>query len=153
MGRIKAQVSDEMRGFGVTIEDVRLRRADLPAENTQAILGRMQSERAAGGARRPGRRARRRASRIRADADRDRTVLLAEARANADKLRGQGEAQAITTYADAVQRDPGFFATYRTLQAYREAFSNGSSRLVMTPGDDFLKYLRQAPTVNDDKPR
>ena len=145
MGRIKSQVSDEMRGFGITIEDVRLRRADLPQENTQAILGRMQSERqrVAAQARAEGAEA---SLRIRADADRDRTVLLAEARANADKLRGQGEEQAIKTYADAVQRDPGFFATYRTLQAYREAFGpNSGSRLVLTPDMDFLKLLREAP--------
>ena len=145
MGRIKSQVSDEMRGFGIEIEDVRLRRADLPAENTQAILGRMQSERqrVAAQARAEGQEA---SLRIRADADRDRTVLLAEARANADKLRGQGEGQAIKTYADAVERDPGFFATYRTLQAYREAFgANSQSRLVMTPDMDFMKLLREAP--------
>lgn len=145
MGRIKTQVSEEMRGFGITIEDVRLRRADLPQENTQAILGRMQSERqrVAAQARAEGAEA---SLRIRADADRDRTVLLAEARANADKLRGQGEEQAIKTYADAVQRDPAFFATYRTLQAYREAFGpNSGSRLVLTPDMDFLKLLREAP--------
>ena len=145
MGRIKSQVSDEMRGFGIEIEDVRLRRADLPAENTQAILGRMQSERqrVAAQARAEGQEA---SLRIRAEADRDRTVLLAEARANADKLRGQGEGQAIKTYADAVERDPGFFATYRTLQAYREAFgANSQSRLVMTPDMDFMKLLREAP--------
>lgn len=145
MGQTKAQVSAEMRGFGISIEDVRLRRADLPAENTQAILGRMKSERerVASQARAEGAEA---SLRIRADADRDRTVLLAEARANADKLRGQGEQQAIKTYADAYQQDPAFFATYRTLQAYREAFGpNSGSRLVLTPDMDFLKMLREAP--------
>ena len=145
MGLIKVQVSDEMRGFGVTIEDVRIRRADLPPENTQAILGRMKSERerVASQARAEGAEA---SLRIRADADRDRTVLLANARANADKLRGQGEETAIKTYADAFQRDPSFYATYRTLQAYREAFGpNSASRLVLTPDMDFLKLLREAP--------
>ena len=145
MEQIKAQVSNEMRGFGITVVDVRLRRADLPPENTQAILGRMQSERqrVAAQARAEGAEA---SLRIRADADRDRTVLLAEARANADKLRGQGEEQAIKTYADAFERDPGFYATYRTLQAYREAFGPTSkSRLVLTPDMDFLKLLREGP--------
>ncbi len=142
---VKGQVADEMRGFGVTIEDVRLRRADLPQENTQAILGRMKSERerVASQARAEGAEA---SLRIRADADRDRTVLLAEARANADKLRGDGERLAIKIYADAFERDPAFYATYRTLQAYREAFgSNSGSRLVLTPDMDFLKLLREAP--------
>ena len=146
MGLIKNQVSAEMRGFGITIEDVRLRRADLPPENTQAILGRMKSERerVASQARAEGAEA---SLKIRADADRDRTVLLADARAGADKLRGLGEATAIKTYADAYQRDPTFYSTYRTLQAYRDAFGPSSgSRLVLTPDMDFLKLLKQAPT-------
>jgi membrane protease subunit HflC len=145
MGLIKRQVSEEMRGFGISIEDVRLRRADLPPENTQAILGRMKSERerVASQARAEGAEA---SLRIRADADRDRTVLLADARANADKLRGLGEETAIKIYADAYQRDPAFYSTYRTLQAYREAFgANSGSRLVLTPDIDFLKMLREAP--------
>ena len=145
-GLIKEQVSQEMKGFGITIEDVRLRRADLPEENTQAILGRMKSERerVANQARAEGAEA---SLRIRADADRDRTVLLADARAAADRLRGEGEEQAIKIYADAYQRDARFYETYRTLQAYREAFGRDSaSRLVLTPEVDFLKLLREAPT-------
>lgn len=145
MGQIKAQVADEMKGFGVAIEDVRLRRADLPEANTQAILGRMKSERerVASQARAEGAEA---SLRIRADADRDRTVLLAEARAGADRLRGDGERLSIKTYADAFQQDPQFYETYRTLQAYREAFGKDSgSRLVLTPGNDFLRLLREAP--------
>jgi membrane protease subunit HflC len=152
MALIRQQVNDEMKNFGVTVEDVRIRRADLPAENTQAILTRMQSERerVATQARAEGAEA---SARIRADAERERTVLLANAKATADKLRGQGEAQAIATYADAAQRDPAFFQTWRTLLAYREAFANGGSRLVMTPGSDFLKLLRDAPKSDGDKPR
>ena len=144
MGRIKDQVSEEMRGFGVAIEDVRLRRADLPEENTQAILGRMKSERerVASQARAEGAEA---SLRIRADADRDRTVLLAEARAASDRLRGEGERQSIKIYADAFQQDVAFYETYRTLQAYREAFGAGGSRLVLTPDMDFLRLLREAP--------
>ena len=147
-GLVKGQVADEMKSFGVTIEDVRLRRADLPPENTQAILNRMKSERerVASQARAEGVEA---SLKIRADADRDRTVLLAEARANADKLRGDGERQAIKIYADAFQKDPAFYTTYRTLQAYRESFgANSASRLVLTPEMDFLKLLREAPTAN-----
>ncbi len=145
MERIKVQVADEMKNFGVAIEDVRLRRADLPEANTQAILGRMKSERerVASQLRAEGAEA---SLRIRADADRDRTVLLAEARAQADRLRGDGERLSIKTYADAFQQDPQFYETYRTLQAYREAFGkDGGSRLVLTPGNDFLRLLREAP--------
>ena len=144
MGLIKQQVSDEMLSFGVQIEDVRLRRADLPEENTQAILSRMKSERerVASQLRAEGFEA---AARIRANAERDRTVLLADARASAEKLRGQGEEQATKIYADAYQQDPQFFTTYRTLQAYRDAFGQGKSRLVLTPDADFLKLLRESP--------
>ncbi len=144
MGDIRKRVNDEMQGFGVDIQDVRIRRADLPAENTQAILSRMISERqrVAAQGRAEGAEA---SARIRADADRERTVLLANAKATADQLRGKGEAQAIAQYADAFQRDPAFFTTWRTLQAYREAFNAGTLHLVMSPGDDFLKLLRQAP--------
>ena len=144
MGTVRGQVTEEMRAFGVTIEDVRLRRADLPEENTRAILSRMKSERdrIAKQLRAEGAEA---SARIRADAERDRTVLLAEARAQADRLRGDGERQAIKIYADAYGRDPDFYSTYRTLQAYREAFVNGQSRLVLTPDSDFLKMLREEP--------
>ncbi len=144
MTAIKNQVNGEMHGFGVQIVDVRIRRADLPEENTDAILQRMQSERkrVAAQARAEGAEA---SARIRADADRQKTVLVAQARADADRLRGEGEAQAIAIYAAAFQRDPGFFATWRTLQAYRSAFEAGKSRLVLSPQDDFLKLLQGVP--------
>jgi modulator of FtsH protease HflC len=150
-GRIMAQIRDqsnqEMKGFGIVVEDVRIRRADLPEENTQAVLARMQSERerVAKQARAEGAES---SAKIRADAERERTVLLADARATADKLRGEGEAGSINTYAAAVGRDPEFFRTWRTLQAYKEAFGNGSARLVMTPGEDFLSLLAHAPQVD-----
>jgi membrane protease subunit HflC len=144
MATIRDQVNAEMRAFGVDIEDVRIRRADLPEENTQAILQRMQSERVrvASQARAEGAEA---SARIRADADRERTVLLADARATADKLRGQGEEAASRLYAQAYGQDPGFFATWRTMQAYRAAFDGGGSRLVLTPDNDFLRLLQAVP--------
>ena len=144
MALIRDQVNTEMTGFGVKVEDVRIRRADLPEENTQAILQRMQSERerVARQARAEGAEA---SAKIRANAERERTVLLADARATSDNLRGLGEGQAIATYADAFQRDPHFFEVWRTLQAYRDAFAAGTSRLVMSPNDDFLKMLHDAP--------
>jgi modulator of FtsH protease HflC len=145
MGLIRDQVNAEMKSFGISVVDVRIRRADLPPENTQAILQRMQSERerVARQARAEGAEA---STRIRANAERERTVLLAEARAQADKLRGEGEAKAIAIYADAFQRDPHFFRVWRTLQAYRDAFAAGTSRLVLTPDDSFLNLLGTAPT-------
>ena len=144
MASIRQQVDKEMRGFGVTVEDVRIRRADLPRENTEAVLTRMQSERerVAAQARAEGAAA---GARIRADAERDRTVLLANANAKADQLRGEGEAAATKLYADAYNRDPGFYATWRTLEAYRAAFDTGKARLVLSPDSDFLRLLTKAP--------
>lgn len=145
MGLIRTAVNTDMRGFGVTVLDVRIRRADLPPENTEAVLARMQSERqkVAKQLRAEGAEA---ATKIRADADRQRTVLLADARAQADELRGQGEHQAIAIYAEAYQKDPHFYSVWRTLQAYRTAFDAGRARLVLTPNNDFLRLLQQAPT-------
>ncbi|HEX4259846.1 MAG TPA: protease modulator HflC [Acetobacteraceae bacterium] len=144
MGQIRTEVNSEMRGFGVSVEDVRIRRADLPAENTEAVLARMQSERQriAARARAGGTAA---ATEIRADADRERTVLLADAQAKADTLRGAGEARAIAVYAAAFGQDPHFFGIWRTLDAYRRAFAAGHAHLVLSPGDAFLKMLRAAP--------
>jgi membrane protease subunit HflC len=143
MGEIRRQVNEEARRFGVGIEDVRIRRADLPEENTQAILSRMQSERerVAREARAEGAEV---AARVRAGADRERTVLLAESQAQADTLRGQGEQEAIKLFAAAFQQDPEFFGFYRSMQAYREAFSGGETRLVLTPDSEFFRYFRQS---------
>jgi membrane protease subunit HflC len=137
-------VNSEMANFGVAIEDVRIRRADFPEENTQAILNRMKSERqrVAAQARAEGAET---YAKIKADAERDRTVLLADARATADKLRGEGERSAIGIYADAFQRDPQFFSVWRTLQAYREGFASGQSRFVVSTDDDFFKMLHAEP--------
>ncbi len=144
MASIRDQVNAEMPGFGVSIEDVRIRRADLPQENTQAILQRMQSERqrVAAQARAEGAEA---SAKIRADAERERTVLLAEARATADRLRGEGEAGAIAIYAKAFSQDPWFFGVWRTLQGYRDAFATGAARLVITPDNAYLRYLQAPP--------
>ncbi len=145
MATIRDRVNTQMKGFGVAIEDVRIRRADLPEENTKAILARMQSERqrVAAQARAEGAEA---SAKIRADAERDRTVLLAEARATSDRLRGEGEAEATRISAKAYSQDLNFFNAWRTLQAYRDSFDTGASRLVLTPNNDFLRYLQSPPT-------
>jgi len=143
MGEIRRQVEDEAQQFGITVEDVRIRRADLPEENTQAILNRMQSERerVAREARAEGAEV---AQRVRASAERERTVLLAEAQSQAELLRGQGEQDAIRIFAEAFQRDPEFYQFWRTMQAYREAFGEGGTRLVLTPDSEFFRYFRQS---------
>ena len=146
MTAIRDLVNTEMKPFGITVEDVRIRRADLPDGNTQAILARMQSERE-----RVARQARAEGAetsqRIRADAERDRTVLLAEARANAERLRGEGEAEATRIYNRAYGADQNFFTAWRTMQAYRAAFADGSTRMVLSPDSDFLKLLRNPPSA------
>jgi membrane protease subunit HflC len=140
---IRRQVNDEARRFGIEVTDVRIRRADLPEQNTQAILQRMQSERE-----RVAREVRaegaQEALRIRAGADRERTVLLAEAQQQADILRGEGEQEAIGIFAAAFQRDPQFFQFWRSMQAYREAFSEGETRLLLSPDSEFFRYFRQS---------
>jgi membrane protease subunit HflC len=146
MADIRTQVNVEARRFGIVVEDVRIRRADLPEENTQAILSRMQSERerVAREARAEGAEV---AARVRAGADRERTVILAEAQAQADILRGQGEQESIRILADAFQRDTQFFAFWRSMQAYREAFGEGSegNRLVLTPDSEFFRFFKDIP--------
>ncbi|PZW50949.1 protease FtsH subunit HflC [Humitalea rosea] len=143
MTGIRRQVNEEARRFGIEVEDVRIRRADLPEENTQAILARMQSERerVAREARAEGAEV---AARVRAGADRERTVILAEAQAQSDVLRGQGEQESIRVFADAFQRDPQFYQFYRTMQAYREAFSDGDTRLVLSPDSEFFRFFRES---------
>jgi membrane protease subunit HflC len=147
MASIAEQVNTEMRAFGVTVEDVRIRRADLPEENTQAILARMQSERqrVAAQARAEGAEA---AARIRADAERERTVLLADAQAAADRTKGEGEAEATNIFAAAFGKDPEFFGFWRAMDGYKEALGGNNSRLVLTPDNDYLRYL-QAPPRNE----
>src|SRR6478735_6569096 len=146
MGEIRQRVNAEARSFGIEVTDVRIRRADLPEENTQAILSRMQSERErvarelrAEGAEQ--------AQRIRAQAERERTVMLAEAQSQSEILRGQGEQTAIRIFAEAFQQDPDFFQFWRTMQAMREAFSDGDTRLLLSPDSDFFKYFRSIPTT------
>ena len=144
MAAIRTQVNTEMKNFGVAIVDVRIRRADLPQENTQAILSRMQSERQriAARARAEGAEA---SQRIKAEAERDRTVIVADARATADNLRGEGEGEATNIYAKAFGQDPAFFSIWRTYQGYRDIFDSGSARVVLSPDNDYLKYLQTAP--------
>ena len=140
MRNISDRVNNEAKKFGVEIVDVRIKRADLPEENNQAIYRRMQAERE-----RDAREARARgaeeAQKIRADADRQRSVLLAEAERQAQTLRGQGDADKTRILGAAYGRDPEFFDFYRTLEAYRKSLGNGDTNLVLSPDSDFLKFF------------
>jgi modulator of FtsH protease HflC len=140
MGEIRKRVEEDTQELGIQVVDVRIRRADLPEQNTQPILARMQSERERV-AREVRAKGAEEAQRITAAADRDRTVLLAEAQAKANALRGEGEQAAITIFAEAFQRDPEFFQFYRTMQAWREAFSDGETRMLLSPDSDFFRYF------------
>jgi membrane protease subunit HflC len=142
MSDIKAQVNSEITGFGVEIIDVRMRRADLPEETSQSIFARMRSEREreAAEARAQGQE---QSQQIRSRADRERTVLIAEAQRDAQKLRGEGDNQAMKIISDAMGRDASFYAFYRTLEAYRNAFRTEDTTLVLSPTGDFFRYFNE----------
>ena len=140
MGQIRDQVNQEMGGFGVSIEDVRIRRADLPEENSQAIFARMKSEREQQAAQYRGEGAEA-AQTVRANADRERTVILAEAQREAQKVRGDGDAESIKIYAAAFEQNKEFFSFYRSMQAYRDALNGRTTSFVLTPDSGFFRYF------------
>ena len=139
MARIREQVNRESRSFGMEIVDVRIRRADLPEANSQAIFQRMQTEREreATEIRAQGEEA---AQRIRSRADREVTVLVADATREGEQIRGEGDAERTSIFAQAFGQDPEFFSFYRSMQAYEAGFSNGAS-LVISPDSDFFRYF------------
>ena len=140
MNRIRDEANKALGRFGVEIVDVRIKRADLPAENSQAIFRRMQTEREreAKELRAQGAEI---AQRIRARADRERRVLIAEAQKRAEILRGEGDAEAIRIFAEAFGQDVDFFKFYRTMQAYRQALGDGNTSIVMSPESDFFRFF------------
>ena len=140
MRRITEQVDREAAGIGVQLVDVKIRRADLPAENSAAIYQRMQTERQreATEIRAQGEEA---ARRIRATADRTTTVIVAEANGESERLRGDGDAEVNRIFADAYGKDPDFFAFYRAMLAYQEGLRPEDTRLVIGPDSDFFRYF------------
>ncbi|MBC6444036.1 MAG: protease modulator HflC [Alphaproteobacteria bacterium GM202ARS2] len=140
MASIQERVASEVRAFGIDIIDVRIRRADLPAANSQAIFERMKSERLreAKEFRAQGEEA---AQRIRSKAERERTVILAEARRDAEKLRGIGDGTAIRLYVQAFNKDTEFFSFYRSMQAYERALQGDSTTMVLSPDSQFFKHF------------
>lgn len=151
MRRIGERVAANARDLGVEVVDVRIRRADLPEANSEAIFQRMQTERQqeAREIRAQGEEA---ALRVRAAADRTATVLRAEAQRESEQIRGTGDAQRGAIFAQAYQVDPDFFSFYRAMQAYREGLSNDGTRLVLSPDAEFFRYFNnpgRRPAASD----
>jgi modulator of FtsH protease HflC len=140
MGRVRDQLDREARAFGIEVVDVRIRRADLPEPNSQAVYSRMQTERQRQAAtiRAEGNQ---KNLEIRAKADRDVIVLVAEAESRAQQIRGEGDAERNRIFAEAYGKDPDFFAFYRSMQAYEAGLRSGDTRLVLRPDSDFFKYF------------
>lgn len=140
MSDIRDEVNREAQRFGIEVIDVRIRRADLPEANSLAIFDRMKSEREkeAREYRAQGQEA---SKRIRSIADRDKTVILANASKKGQILRGEGDSQSIKIYANAFKKDPEFFMFYRSMQAYKESLSDESTTMVLSPNSDFFKYF------------
>jgi membrane protease subunit HflC len=144
MIQIRDEVAAQAKSFGVDVVDVRVRRADLPKENSEAIYARMKSERQQQAAQYRGEGAEQ-AQTVRANAERERTVILAEAQRDAQRVRGDGDSQAIKIYADAFGQDKEFFAFYRSLQAYRAALNGHDTSFVISPGSNFFRYFNGPP--------
>jgi modulator of FtsH protease HflC len=146
MHQIRDEVNTQSKGFGIDVIDVRVKRADLPEENSQAIFDRMKSERQreAAGYRAEGAR---QAQQIRADADRQRIEIIADSQKQSQILRGQGDGDAIRITADAYGKDAAFFSFYRSLQAYREGLSGQGTTLVLSPDSSFFRYLENGPQL------
>ena len=141
MQDVRSRLLDEAKAFGIEIVDVRIKRVDFVADITDSVYRRMESERkqVANELRSTGVAD---SEKIRADADRQREVLLAEAYRDAQKIRGEGDAKASALYADAFGRDPQFAQFYRSLEAYRATFRNRSDLMVVDPGSEFFKAMR-----------
>jgi membrane protease subunit HflC len=142
MSRVREKVDQDLRRIGVEIIDVRLKRVDLPQDVSESVYRRMEAERKriANELRSTGAAD---AEKIRADADRQREVLLAEAYRDAQRVRGEGDAKAAAIYAAAFNQNPEFFSFYRSMEAYRNTFRR-SDLLVIEPNSDFLRYFRDS---------
>jgi membrane protease subunit HflC len=140
MARIRDQLDKEADGYGIEVVDVRIRRADLPEQNSQAVYQRMQTERqrqaaefrAQGG---------QNAQEIRSKADREATVIVAEANSTAEQVRGVGDAERNRLFAEAYGKDPDFFAFYRSMTAYENGLKSNDTRFLLRPDSDFFKFF------------
>ena len=140
MGRIREQLDHEADGYGIEVVDVRIRRADLPEQNSQAVYQRMQTERqreaaefrAQGG---------QKAQEIRSKADREATVIIAEANSTAEQTRGVGDAERNRLFAEAYGKDADFFSFYRSMTAYENGLKSNDTRFLLRPDSDFFRYF------------
>ena len=141
MQDVRSRLADEAKSFGIEIIDVRIKRVDFVADITESVYRRMESERkqVANELRSKGAAD---AEKIRADADRQREVIVAEAYRDAQKIKGEGDAKASALYADAFGRDPQFAQFYRSLEAYRTTFRNKADVMVLDPSNDFFRVMR-----------
>ena len=144
---IQSQVNEEAKNFGINIVDVRIKRADLPPANSEAIYKRMQTEREreAKEFRAQGAEI---AQKIRSTADKDVTVILAEANKKSEIMKGQGDGERNKIFANAFGRDPQFFAFYRAMQAYEKALIGGETSLVLSPDSEFFKFFGKSIKPN-----
>ncbi|RKQ70391.1 protease modulator HflC [Oceanibaculum indicum] len=138
--QMTSEVNASVERLGLQIVDVRVRRADYPEQTSQAIYNRMRSERE-----REAKEARAEgfelAQQIRADADRQRVVIIANAEREAQIVRGQGDADAINIYAEAFSRDQQFFSFYRSMEAYRDSLGQDGTTMVLSPNSDFMRFF------------
>ena len=143
MARIRNQLDKEADGYGIEVIDVRIRRADLPEQNSQAVFQRMQTERqreaaefrAQGG---------QKAQEIRSSADREATIIIAEANSKAEQTRGEGDAERNRLFAESYGKDPDFFAFYRSMTAYENSLKSNDTRFLLRPDSDFFKFFGSA---------
>jgi membrane protease subunit HflC len=140
MVKISALVNEQALAFGINVIDVRVKRADLPEANSQAIYARMRTERE-----REAREFRAQGAeigqRIRSRADREKTVLIADAEKESQILRGEGDGERNRIFADAFNQDPDFFAFYRTMQAYGEALGDDRTTMILSPDSQFFRFF------------
>jgi membrane protease subunit HflC len=143
MADVQKKADADARAIGIEIVDVRLKRVDLPPEVSESVYRRMETERkrVANELRSQGAAE---AEKIRADADRQREVIVAEAYRDAQKIKGEGDAKAAAIYGRAFGQNPEFYAFYRSLEAYRQSFGHKSDLLVIDPSADFFKYLKNS---------
>jgi len=140
MAQVRKQVSDEAKAFGIEVVDVRIRRADLPEQNSQAVYRRMQTERQQEAAQFRAQGAQK-GQEIKARADRDVTVLVADATATAERTRGEGDAERNRIFADAFSRDTEFFSFYRAMQAYEAGLKSHDTRMLLKSDSEFFRYF------------
>jgi modulator of FtsH protease HflC len=143
MGRIRDQLDHEADGYGIQVVDVRIRRADLPEQNSQAVYDRMKTERQREAAefRAQGSQ---KAQEIRATADREATVIVAEANSKGEQTRGEGDAERNRLFAEAYGKDPDFFSFYRSMTAYETGLKGSDTRFLLKPDSDFFRFFGSA---------